>query len=377
MLALLVSATASIAGMYLVLTADLKLRSSRYLVRAADASRVALSGLQVSRDRLGQDPGWTGATVSAPELTAQSVTITAESTGIYLASITSVGAVADATQMITAGVRAMADPVLDFNLYSRTTIAFQNAVAGGAYRCNSDVTVEGELDFYGTIVTVERRSVSPKVPPGQVLKVATAMNPPDVSISYYESGSTPLVSVPWDVDLDAYLLERISLRPNSNPYGGTNTFGAYSFNAGGKDLVIRDVYVAGCLLIQNCASVRVERGFHAIRSTPGIATLLTTCDLELRLESSLSEVLLMTDFNGDGDILDVFNPYVEGVVFVQGEFKGTYGGVIDGCVVCTSAVLAGTVDLGDSPVLGVQPVVGFIEPGPWGVVAGSIGEGGS
>lgn len=372
-LALLTSAAASIAGMYLVLTADLRTRASRYLVRSADASRVALSGLQLARHRLDAAPGWTGAVASDPVDPNEAVTVDASPIGSYMASVTSIGAIGDATQTVTADLRAVAHPALTFRVVSATTLTFSDAAVGGYLRANGDVEVLGSLDFYGALVTTEGSVVDGSVPSGQVEMVPDDLAPPAVSLSEYAALSSPLVGVPSEDG--AFVLERVAFRPDANPYGGTHPSGAYTFDAGGVEVVLRDVFVAGCLTFTSCPKVTIERGYHHERVDAGLASLLCDGDLDVVFGDDLSELVFLMDFDGDGDLLGVHPAGIEGVVRVGGVFRGGGGGKIAGTLVANEVVLAGALELGGSTTVDSQPVRGFIEPGPWDVVPGSVGKG--
>lgn len=373
-LALLTSAAASIAGMYLVLTADLRTRASRYLVRSADASRVALSGVQLARQRLGVDGNWTGSVVVDPVDSSQTVTVVAATMGEYLASVNSVGAIGDATQTVTADLRAVPHPAIGFRAFSATTIEFVDATVGGFLRANGDVTVTGSLDFFGALVTTDGSTVDGAVPPQQIEFVPTTMLRPAASLSTYSSLSSPLVGVP--LDSGKYVLEGVAFRPDSNPYGGVNTAGAYVFDAGGTEVILRDVYVSGCLTFTSCPKVTVEYGYHHERSDASLASLLCDGDLEIVFGDALSELVFLTDFNGDGDLVDVHPASIEGVIWVGGTFEGGGGGKMQGALLANRVILAGGVDLAGSSLLSTQPVREFIEPGVWDIVPGSVGKGG-
>ena len=373
-LALLVSAAASVAGMYMVLTSDLRVRANRYLSRAADASRVALSGLQPSREHLAGNPGWTGADFSDPVEPSQSVSVSVVSTGIYRARATCLGVVGDATQGIAADLRAVPHKSIDFNVFSATTVEFDNASTGGYVRANGDVTAVGSIDFSGNLETTSGSAVTIQIPSEQIRLDPDPMLPPPASVPYYASLASPLVLLPIDIDTGALVLENQTLRPNFNPFGATNPNGAYLIDAGGLNVIVRNVYIEGLLVIRNSPLVLIEQGFHLERVEQGLASLMVEGGLDLRLQNPLDETSSLIDYNGDGDLFDLFLPSVEGIVYASGLFEGPYGGTIAGAIVAGQVRIKGMPNLIDSTALDSQPVYEFIEQGSWDVVAGSIGR---
>ncbi len=373
MLALLVSAAASIAGMYMVLSADLGVRKNRYLTRAADAARLGLSGLQIARARLGADASWTGATAVDPLVTAESVTVTATVIRPSVAHVEAVGAAGDATQSVRADLRAVPHQSLEFRVVSATTITLDECTIGGSLRANGNVLANGDVDFYGAIETTQGSVVTSEVAPSQVTLVSTQIVPPAVSLSTYSSAASSLIGVPMQGN--AFLLEDLAFRPDANPYGATNANGAYVLDAGGGDVVFRDVYVEGTLIVENAGTVTIERGFHLVRANQSFASLLIEGDLVLRLETALAEYLSLVDFNGDSDVLDLFAPAIEGVIYVTGAFVGPYSGQVSGTLLASSVTLTGVANLKSSSIVAAQPVVEFTLAGPWDVVPGTIDEG--
>lgn len=373
MLALLVSAAASIAGMYMVLTADLGVRRNRYLTRAADAARIGLSGLQLARARLGADGTWTGGTVVDPQTSTDSVTITATMLRPCVAHVEAVGAAGDATQSVRADLRAVQHPALDFRVVSATTVTFDECTIGGSIRANGDVLANGDVDFYGALETTQTSTVAHEIPAGQVTKVANTIVPPVASIATYSAAASSLIGVP--LAGAAYLLEDVALRPDANPYGATNANGAYVFDAGGADVILRDVYVEGTLIFENVGTVTIEEGFHLVRANQSFASLLVDGDLEVRLETALAEYLSLVDFNGDGDVLDLYTPEIEGVIYATGAFVGPYAGQVKGSILANEVTLTGVATLKSSSIIAAQPVVEFTLAGPWDIVPGTIDEG--
>lgn len=373
-LALLVSAAGSIAGMYMVLRWDLISRANRYLGRAADASRLGLAGLQAARERLDSDPGWTGGALSDPTLNGQTINVSMTSLGIYRARASSTGAVGDATQTIVGDLRAVSHRSVAYSVYSATTVEFDNATVGGYVRANGDVTAIGELDFSGNLQTLDGSAVPGDIDSSQVVFVQDPLGSPSIAFTQYISGATPLLGLPIEMGTGAILLENTSLRPDNNPFGGTNAFGAYLIDAGGQPVVIRDVYVLGCLLIRGASSTLIEQGYHHNRAELGLASIITDGPLEVRLENALNESDLWIDYNGDGDLLDSFAPSIEGVVCTMSTFVGPFGGTVSGTILGYQVTITGMPTLEKTSAIPSNPVVGFIEPGPWDLVAGSIGK---
>ncbi|MBI4881101.1 MAG: hypothetical protein HY812_15805 [Planctomycetes bacterium] len=365
-LALLVSAAAAVA-----VTADLRVRANRYLNRSADAGRVAVAGLQLSRERLGTDPDWPGCTVYDPLLPGNSVTLGATSTGVFVAEVTSLGAVADATQTAIAELRAMPHQVLDYNVFSASTVKFDGATTGGYVRANGDVETAGAVSFAGIVETVEGSTVSDTIKPDKVVFVPDVLSPPPVSIAAYAAVSSSLLGLP----AGDKVLDKVSLRPDDNPYGAENADGAYVLDAGGAKVTLRRVYVEGTLTIRNASRVIVADGYHHRRVNPAYASLIVQGPMEFRPDEVMDEWALSKDFNGDGDRSDDFDVYVEGIIYTTGRFQGDFQGTIKGAVVADSVVIKRENNFRSYTLLLTQPVVEFIRQGAWDIVPGSIGGG--
>lgn len=374
-LALLVSAASAIAGMWMVLTSDLGVRRNRYLVRAFEASRVSQGGLQLARERLGADPAWTSAIVTDPVDPTQVLTVSVQSVAYKYVQATSVGAVADSTQIVTADLRAVSHPSLWYQAVSSGTITFLDSTVGGFLRANSNVLGEGDVDFSGSVETMDRATVTDQIDPKQVVKVSEALAPPPIPIDDYVRFSSPLLSLPYDDDEEAYVLEKSSLTPLSNPFGAANAEGAYSIDGKGAAVVLRDVYIVGSLTIYNVTEVRIERGYSHRNAVAYLATLLVEGPILMSLESPLVELVEAYDYNQDGDLLDVHPPEVEGVIHAYGSFTGPYGGTVRGVILANEVLIGGNASLQASPSLLTQPIVGYVLPGSWEIVAGSIGRG--
>ncbi len=370
-LALLVSAAAAVAGTYLVLTADLRVRANRYLNRSADAGRLAVAGLQLSRERLGADADWPGGTVNDPLLAGNSITLGASSTGVYVAEVTSLGAVADATQTAIAELRAVPHQTLDYNVFSASTVKFDGATTGGYVRANGNVETAGAVSFAGIVETVEGSQVSDKIDPSKVVFVPDVLAPPPVSIAAYAAVSSPLLGLP----AGDKVLDKVSLRPDNNPYGAENPDGAYVLDAGGAKVTLKRVYVEGTLTIRNASRVIVDNGYYHRRVNPAYATLIVDGPLEYKPDEVIDEWVLSKDFNGDGDRSDDFDVYVDGIIYATGLFQGDFLGTIKGAVVAGSVVIKRENNFRSDSLLLTQPVIEFIRDGAWDIVPGSIGEG--
>jgi hypothetical protein len=376
-LALLVSAASAIAGMWMVLTSDLRARANRYLARAGDATRFAIAGLELARLELGNNSEWDGDTfpVGPKGGSAGTATVAAEPVGFARSEVSSVGALADTTQTVIAELRAPFDPSLEFNVVSGSTITIRQAVCGGHLRANGNVTTDGTIAFSGTLETTTGSSVSDAIASSQVAFVNGTLAPPPFAIEELLDFASPLVGVPFDSALAALLVDRTSLTPAFNPYGAENALGAYSLDAGGGNVVLRDLYVRGMLVIKNATLVTVTRGYRHERVETSLPTLVVQGALDLKLEASLDEPALFTDLNGDGDMLDSFPPAVIGIVRASGAMTLPYGGTIQGSALGSSVTIVGATTFSNDAQLATQPVRGYIEPGAYDIVAGTIGEG--
>lgn len=379
-LALLVSASASIMGIYLLLTTDLRSRANRYLGQAASASRLAFSGLQLARIHLGEDAEWPGEVFPDPERPEAEIAVVCEPTEFLRAQAAATGRIGAATQSVQAELRAVGHPALDFRAFAASGVVFEDAALSGAVRTNGDVTVVGAVDFAGTIETVTGAQVDPEIPPGQVVYVDDPLDGPAVNPSEYAALSTPIFGLPYDKNAlgeknGAFVLERTSLRPDANPYGGTNAEGAYHFSAAGRSVLVRDVYVLGTLTITDCDLLRIEGGFHLERASARLASIVCDGPIEMALDADLDELGMGIDFDGDGDFLDVHPRLVEGVIWTASSFSGPLTGELRGTLVADSIVFRGTPKMTSNGAISVQPVLGFVQPGPWDIVVGSIQQG--
>lgn len=376
-LALLVSASSAIAGMWLVLTSDLRSRANRYLSRASDATRNAMSGLELARCALGVDAEWDGATytLGPSGSIAGSATVSIAPLGFCRVAANSVGALADTTQIVEAELRGPFHPVLDFNVVSATTITFQDAFIDGHVRANGNVAAVGTVDFSGTLETTSGSTVTSEIDSSQVAFVSQSLALPPVSLSELAAMCSPLSGVPFDAGLDALLVDRTRLTPNSNPYGGLNAKGAYVLDADGSKVVLRDLYVQGMILILDAANVEIRKGYFQERVDPSLPSLVVEGNLDLHFEAALVEAAQLFDFNSDGDMLDTFSPHVSGIVRATGSLKLPYTGTVNGAAFGQSVTIVGAASLEDDPQLSTFPVRGYIAPGAWDIVAGTVGDG--
>ena len=375
-LALLVSASAAVLGMWMVVTGDLKVRKTRYLVRRADAHRIGDSGVELARGMLGNNPAWAGASVTNPKYTNQTLVVSVSDVAYRVARVESLGSISDTTAAVTADVRAVPVKALWYNVFSDLPLTLDNATVGGYLRTNGEVLAVGTIDFSGTVEVIEGKAVAPEINPSQVFETADVVPVPAVNIATYTSAATPLSAVP-EVDGDL-VLEKVYLSPSSNPYGGLNPDGIYVLDAGARDVVIRDVYIEGTLVVVDVGNVLVEQGYYHTRARSHLATLIVEGDLDLRLESAIGEVDLGADLDGSGlvELAAEYGPAIDGgIVYVTGRFVGARGGFIRGCVIADEVVLVGRVELYEDPDLDELPVMEFTESGSWEIVPGSIIEG--
>lgn len=376
-LALLVSASSAIAGMWLVLTSDLRSRANRYLSRAGDATRNAMSGLEIARWALGEDPNWDGAAYSlgASGAVPGGATVAVESIGYYRVAATATGTLADTTQIVEAELRGPFDPVLDFNVVSASTITFQDTFIDGHVRANGNVLSVGVVDFSGTLETLTGAAVTSQIDPSQVAYVSETLPLPTLPLNELVSLCSPLSGVPFDAGLDALVVDRARFTPNSNPFGGLNAKGAYVLDADGRKVVLRDLYVVGMLVILDTPNVEVRKGYYQERVDASLPSLVVQGDLDLRLESALIEAAQLLDFNSDGDLTDTFAPYLAGIVRATGSLKLPYAGTVHGSAFGSTVTIVGAAALQDDPQLQTFPVRGYVAAGAWDVVAGTIGAG--
>ncbi len=373
-LALLISASAAIAGMWMVLTTDLRARANRYLARAADSTRNAESGLEIARVELGKDAGWSGITCGLGASDAGEVTVLATPAGVYRSSVHSIGKLGETLQSITAELRAPAHASLSFNVVSASTITIDDAVLGGHLRANGSVIATGDVSFNGTLETSTGSTVTSAIPSSQVAYVSSAIAPPTVDINGLAARCTPLVGVPYSAADQALLIERVRLSPASDPYGGVNAAGAYVLDAGGKAVVLRDSCIVGMLIVTDAAVVRVENAYRHERADASLPSLLADCDLELRACGTLDEAALQVDMNGDGDMSDVLPSELDGIVLSKGKLTLASTAIVKGVAMGQTVAIGSAPTLTDEAQLATTPVREFIAAGAFEIVAGSVGD---
>lgn len=361
----------------MVLTADLRVRANRYLSRASDAARVALSGLELARVRLGDDRFFDGGNyaIGTDGDVTSNVSITTEKLSDYRIRVATSGAQGDSTQSVLAELKAPSKQVLDFNIVSAGSVTFVDTTIGGHVRANGSVTTSGNVDFSGTIETLTGSTVSSSFVAGQVAYVSESLPPPALSLTTLENFCSPIVGAPLSNDRSTIQLHSFRLSPSYNPWGNTNARGAYVLDADQKNVSIQDGFVRGMLLILNAGTVTVEHGYSHWRQDASLPTLVVQGNLDLKLELSMSEAATLTDLNGDGDLLDLFEPRLDGIVQATGELTLPYGGTLSGCALGNSVKLVGYSTVLKCAELDAEPVHEYTEAGAWEIVAGSVEEG--
>lgn len=372
-LALIVSATASIAGMHLMIVSDLRVRRSYALARIQDAVRVASSGLQYARSRLGANAGYPGGTITDPEFAQSTFVLDVDAAGVLKVHATSTGTVSDATFATQADLIAPAHPALGFNVFSASTIHLHDATLKGYLRANGNVTAEGVVDFFGALMTTSGSNVTNQIAAGQIEFVPEALAGPTLPLAAYQSLAATLIDPP--VVNGKITLNGVALRPDRNPYGSTNARGAYVLDAASRQVDLLDVYVNGSLTILNANSVKIAQGCHFVPFDPSLATLLVDGPLSAQLQDDLRESSLALDLNGDGDLIDVFSPRLEGVVATSDALTITGAGTLKGCFLAQSVTLEGYPKFESAQSFQSQPIEGFVVPGPWNILAGTIQQG--
>lgn len=372
-LALIVSATASIAGMHLMIVSDLRLRRSYALARIQDAVRVSSSGLQYARSRLGISAGYQGGSVVDPEFAQAAFVLDVDPVGVLKVHASSTGTFGDATFATNADLIAPPHPALVFNVFSASSIHLHDTTLKGYLRANGNVTAEGVVDFFGALMTTSGSNVTAQIAPGQIEFVPEAMAAPTLPFASYQSLAATLIDPP--IVNGKVCIKGVALRPNSNPYGSTNARGAYVLDAGNRGVDLLDVYVNGTLTILNASGVTIGQGCHFVAFDPALATLLVQGGLKAQLQDDLRESSLTVDLNGDGDLIDVFPPRLEGVIGVSGSLEIVGAGTLKGCFIGQTVTLEGYPKIEFAPSFKSQPIEGFVVPGPWNILAGTIQQG--
>lgn len=210
--------------------------------------------------------------------------------------------------------------------------------------------------------------------------------PKDSVFDYYLNMGTliSITALPYMPVTGSYVLERIVLSPDSNPYGTPNAEGIYVIDCAGRNLCIRNLRVNGTLVLLNTTTgshIESEVFFHpAVSNFP---SLLVKGSIKIQTNANnLYELWESTNFNPagspylgseDSDQTDVYPGKIEGLVYVSGtlELPLYTSARFKGVVVCNSISVSTNCNFEyDSTFLSMPPP-GFASGNAMGIIPGS------
>lgn len=181
---------------------------------------------------------------------------------------------------------------------------------------------------------------------------------------------------------NAYVMDRVLLSPNSNPYGAiTNPQGIYVLDCNGQSVTIGPCRIVGTLVLLNAGSNTIVQG--PITWEPAVANypaLLSDQSLTISFDASvgLSESTLGINLNpsgtpypyaggsADATATDAFPSIIDGIVYCGGNLSFSSAPSVKGCVVTAGSIYPNYSSLrlsyANAPYL--TPPPGFASPVP-------------
>lgn len=220
----------------------------------------------------------------------------------------------------------------------------------------------------------------------------TAIPAPQVNLATYLAMATPITGS----NGAPCLMKGYNLTPTRNPCGAANTNGMYSFDAGGREVIIENIHIRGTLIIYNTAGrrVRFQKGAWIEPATANYPVLLVDTNNVAQLELALDQATLPeatvpyligvggseltgtgVDFNEDLDKLDTFNTSVRGLIWANATYVSLGSGSwpMVGSIVNRHIIVDNSVSIDDDPALQNAILPGFIGMG-MRMVAGTYRE---
>lgn len=206
---------------------------------------------------------------------------------------------------------------------------------------------------------------------------------------YVANGTTiPLLALPEDAD-GGFLIGGVLLSPVNNPFGLPNPLGIYVINADGEDIIIRDSFVVGTLVVLDTGSgSAVEGSVHFRPAVVNFPSLLVRGRMNFDFTTApLDEAQVNVNFNpvgtedpllgGNDTMVDVFPSVISGLVYVSdrvfiGERSADASVTFDGVVVVGERLEAmGAINLNFRSRFYADPPPGFSSPARMKIVRGS------
>ncbi|HEY7086727.1 MAG TPA: hypothetical protein VH518_01480 [Tepidisphaeraceae bacterium] len=350
-----------------ILAARVQARASDGGGDMAEARLAALSGMELARFWMAQDPNWR-TTRGNGNWTTNLPTGNGATVSIDLAdpidgdltnhphdpvTVTTTGQKGQARQVlqVTLSARPVPLAVLRFALHtggllrvdSPYRIRVGSATASTNGQLRNDSTIEGNA--------VCQSLISSGIVCG-TLQTGVAPRPlPDSSVPETYASLGTLIN-PGTTTIDGQVLA-----PGRNPWGTPDPDGVYVIRSS-SDLTIRNTRINGTLVIiapSNTVTIDSQVFFHPARAD--YPTLIVNGSVNLNYTSSgnsLSEATTGINFNppdapyngfGDADLADSYPSEIWGLVHITGQINVSRPGIIRGAMICESQFRAQNADL--------------------------------
>ena len=363
-----------------------------------DARFYALSGIELARLRITQDPNWRTDFTNGPWITSQSIgTGTVSVTGVNpngtLANseldpvnLTATGTKGIASQMIK--VTLVSQPValgcLGVAVDSASDALIKNATvrgtgafsSGGAMNVQKTSLNGNALE--GITVIVDNKSSG--AGPASILATPRA-TPTAAVFNYYTQHGTVISysSIPGGN------IQNVVLSSTSNPYGAaTDPNGVYVIDCGGGTITVQSCRLVGTLVLLNVgSSSKIGQSVNLAPMVANYPTLLIQGSVQLNVAASVLDEATAgnlnppgTPYNGvsNSTATDTYPSVIKGLVYVSGNVIENNNTTLVGCL-----VIGGTLNVGQNftinydPTFANNPPPGFvvtpppmvISPGTW------------
>lgn len=388
----------AVAGMALLTTAQITLRSAVAGDDGDEAAALAESGVELALARINANANWRTAYSSNVEVTP--CTLGRGTVGFKLVDETDgslsnntgdpvrvygIGRCNKATRVysvrcgpaplsclqstMTFGQAVTVSPV-DYVIKGSSTISSNgniSAVAAKLFQTGLDAA--GTLSLGASSGTGTRKA-------GAAAKVL-----PDSAtvFDYYVANGTQITGVP---SVSGVLqITSVLISPANNPYGGgTNARGIYYIDCAGANVLLAKVRLVGTLVLRNCGLATLQTQIIMAPAQSGYPVLMVQGNMAWTADATrLAEATAAVNFNPPGTpypynygagggvsnatLTDRYQTQIAGLVYINGTFDTSSALVLNkGVIVCTNswAPTAGSIDLTYEPASYTSPPPGFL-----------------
>lgn len=377
---------------------------------AAQARRLAASGVELARLIIAQNPNWrsdrpSGKWVTGQPLGAGTFTVEVVSPMGDLdrsetdpVVVTATGAVGDAVQKLRVELEAKVTQAT----------ALQSAIAAAStITLNSGSTMSAPGLWLSTNAGITATSATINADAEAVLTCAGStyngrlcngaparVFPSTDAFAYYlrEGTAIPVGSLPLNTGIR--YLQRVLLSPGSNPYGAANPEGIYIIDCNNENLIIQNLRVVGTLVILNPGAASTLQG--SVNFEPAVAGLpcimvrgvLAMRPVSTLLAENASPTVnfnpshtpypyLTTPNSSNTNMTDTYPSQISGLVYITGNVILANAPVVDRLIVggtltvnANAVVTAsGRTDHFTNPPPGFSTVEMNVREGSWARVA--------